>query len=367
MKKCLVVFAAFAMLSAVAVAQQTDQPQRGRGGRGGQGGPGGPGGFGGPGRGMSLTGMIDRLDEQLVFDDDQRVKIDAIVAKYEQDNTSGRELWEEMRKARESGDDARVEELREQMRNQRGQFGEQMQKMMDEIEPILYEDQRVKFQEFRQRFQQMRDNMRNGTDWRQVMRDLPDAVEMTDEQRAAYQELLQQRREAMRERFQQGRQQGGPPQGERPDPNAMMDDFFTQVAELLTEDQVALLNDYRAKIGSQQGESRGGGQEASDVRTVISAVRRVRGLTSDQQDAIREIERDASQQARTLRRADKDAQTQLATDTKAKIVKVLTAEQAEQYEQALARLSRDSGGQRERASDRRGGNRQRRNADPNEP
>ena len=86
----------------------------------------------------------------------------------------------------------------------------------------------------------------------------------------------------------------------------MSDEFFEQVAAILNEDQLEALAEYRAKMaaGATDRET----TEGDDVRTVIQAVRRISDLSSDQKQAIRELERDTMRASRELSSRDKEGQ-----------------------------------------------------------
>jgi ribosome recycling factor len=233
----------------------------------------------------------------------------------------------------EAGDEARAAELRTQLREQFGGRGGRMQVMFDEIEGVLHEDQLETFQHMRERMRQSRDHGRQM--WRTV-RELPDAVGMTEEQREAYRAMLRQRWEEMREQMRQRwEQDGGGMQWETPDFAALEDDFYAQVAGLLSADQQLLLSDYRAQFASEQFPVEP--QRTADARTVIQAMKRVRGLSDQQRKALREIERDAKSSFREVRR-DKALSAQLAADVKTRIISVLTEEQVKQFEDSLDRL-----------------------------
>jgi hypothetical protein len=338
MKKAMAALVVLAMVAVTAVAQDVER-QRDRGRRDNR-----------RGRGPSISRLVEELKQQLQFDDEQLAQIDELVAAHEERMQENRAQWREVQTARDAGDEDRAAELREQLRAQRGERGQGIEALLDKIEPILHEEQREAFQQIRARMSQQRD--RGDRDlMRQIARELPDAVEMTDEQRAEFEALLTEQRAIMRERMRDQR----PPRREgddaeqtprrgRADVATMYDKFFEQVAEILNEDQLGLLADYRARI---EAERRSGRQGTDDVRAVLSAAKRVRGLSSDQKDSLREIETKAMQSYRELRR-DAEGQAQLAAEVKAKIVKLLDDDQNQEFERNLDRLqSRERRGERE--------------------
>jgi len=345
MKKSMAAGVVLVTLTAMAFAQ--DAGQRREGGRR----------AGRQGRGPSLSQMIERLNEQLSFDEEQLAQIDKIVAAHEESEQEVRAQWQELRAAMEAGDEQRAAELREQLRQQRGERGRAIEAVFDKIEPLLREDQLETFRELRERMSQRRGPGDRGG-MRQMIRELPDAVKMTDEQRQEFEELLNERRAMMRERMRERRQPGegddiepGERRG-RPDFAAMYDELFEQVAEILNEDQLKLLADYRARIEEER--RRSGRQESDDVRTILSAAKRIQDLSSEQKESVREIEREALRSSRELRR-DREGLAFLAAEVKADIIKLLNEKQAEEFQRNLERLQprgrrgeRGARGQRER-------------------
>jgi hypothetical protein len=311
---------------------------------------------GGPGRwhgrrapGPAVSWIVDRMAEELNFDDEQMAQIDEIVAAHEERMQETRARWQELRAAVEAGDEERAAELREQLRQQRGERGRAIEAVFDEIEPLLREEQLEGFQQFRERGSRRRGPGDRGR-MRQMLRELPDAVEMTEEQRGQYEELLAEQRQRMRERWQQRRQRGEGNEAERaarrgpPDFAALQDEFFEQVAQILNEEQLPLLAEYRARIETAGRRSRSA--ETDDVRMVVSAAKRVRDLSTEQKDALREVEREAMRSYGELRR-DREGLALLAAEVKARIVKLLGKEQVEQFERNLDRLkARDRRGER---------------------
>ena len=379
----LTVVALFA-LATTAVAQQG--PPRGERGRGQQ--------RGGRGQGPRMGQFFDRIIEELNLDEEQMAQVDEIRAAQQERMQDMRAQWEEMRAAMESGDEQRVAELREQMQAQRGNPGAAMQTMLDQIEPILHDDQLEAFDRIRERMNQRTQQSERWRDQMRMIQELPDAVGMTDEQREQYQNLLTQRREDMMQRMrdrrggpgggQPGEQGGGQP-GERggqpgepgdqpggqpgdrprgrPDFQGMSDEFFEQVAAILNEDQLEALAEYRAKMaaGATDRET----TEGDNVRTVIQATRRISDLSSDQKQAIRELERDTMRASRELSSRDKEGQALLAAKLKADVVKLLDKKQTDEFTQNLERLKSRSGrsGERGNRADRSRRNRRDRAAD----
>jgi len=308
------------------------------------------------GRGPSIRRIVDRRSEQIEFDAEQTARIDEIVAAHEERMEELRAQRREVRAAMEAGDEERAAELREQFLQQREEGGGPIQALFDEIAPVLHEDQREAFRQFRDDFAQRQFPGERGR-MRQMFRDLPDALNMTEDQRREFGELLATQREMMRERVRQRRQQGEEGRLEesgrpaRPDFDAMRDEMFEQVAEILNDDQLELLAEYwvSADWAGRTSEQ----QESDDLRLVLLAAKRVRGLSREQHEAWRQITRDAMRSSRDLRRTDRNGKATLAAAVKAKVVDLLEESQREEFEQNLERLkSRQKGGQRERGARR---------------
>lgn len=350
MKKFACVAAALLVLSATALGQDEG---RQRGDREGARGPRGD-------RGPSLRQMVERMNETLKFDDQQMEQIDKLLAAQSEQSPDRRAQFEEMRKAMDEGDEDRAAELREQFRAQREDRGARMQEFLDKVEPILHEDQLEAFGQFKERATQREQDRQRRGDQMRMYRELPDVLELTDEQREQYRALMDERRSMMRERMQEGRnsdqepgEQGeageARPERQRPDFEAMQAGFFEDLEEILTDDQKVALADYRAEMDA---DSRGGrGREnAEELRALVQATRRIPDLTSEQKDSIREITSAAMRESRQLKSKDKEEKAQLTAATKAEIVKLLDEEQVKAFEQNIERMSSASG----RRGDREG-------------
>ena len=297
----------------------------------------------GRGRGPSVRRIIERLDQRIEFDEAQIAQIDELVAAHEERMQELRAQWQEVRAAMEAGDEARAAELREKLRRQRGGPGEIIRTVFDEIEPLLHESQLEAFQEFRGNFARRRDHGEIGR-MRQMIRELPDAVNMTEDQRREFQEFLTDRRQAMRaqmrERWPQG---GGGGFGERgrwgpPDFAAMREEIFAGVAEILNEDQLELLTVYwgPTESGLHPGEEAG----PEDFRVVLLAAKRVRDLNDAQKQAWRQIMLDAMRSFRRLRRTDKEGKAELDAEVKGRILELLDQTQKEAFERNMERLEK---------------------------
>jgi len=207
-----------------------------------------------------------------------------------------------------------------------------MRTMFDDIEAILTDDQFIRFREMRQLMQDWRDHGRQM--WRAI-RELPDAVEMTDEQRESFQAQLREQWQVMQEemRLRWERGEGGMI-WERPDFAALQDEFYGRGATPLDEDQHQLLENFRLQFVTEGPPV--AQRPAEDVRKIIQAMQRLHGLSTEQRQELREIKRDALH-AKDRLRGDQEQLAQLAADTKARIIAVLDPEQADELRQILDR------------------------------
>ena len=345
-----------------ASAQRGDRGRQERPGFGRQRGP-----RGHQGR-MSPDALLHRLPSMLELDDAQRAQFDEIAAKYlaQFEERQGqreeiRALAEQYREARRSGDDARANEIRAQMREFGGGRGQLINAFFDELTPILRDDQREKLAQFRER---MGPGGPRGPDLRRLVRDLPDQLELNDEQRAAFDKLVAEQRELseqnrerwlkMRPLIQEMREARDAGEDERADeiqreleekrrgrPNA--EALFDKLEPILTDEQKAKLAELRASYM----ESRGRGSR--DAGSILRAAKQL-DLTAEQRERLKEIMRDVEQAKRV--RMDREAREELARLVKGQITELLDADQATEFERLLERGKR--GGRHEGRGRHRG-------------
>ncbi|MBK9119447.1 MAG: hypothetical protein IPM18_07580 [Phycisphaerales bacterium] len=367
------------LLATVAEAQQ------GQGGRRpGQRGPGGPGG---PPGGPMFEMMAERLAERLHMSEDQRLVLEGLVAQHRAELQAAgfgpdqmRGLGQEMRAAREAGDDARVAEIRAEMQAHRQQFEALNQKLMNSVEGILLEDQLPEFQEMRARMERGRQQMQAGQRFRDIVETLPNELAMTPEQRASYDELVAEQRagfearrgqwqemrglfEELREAraagdFDRVREIEAELESRRPAP-PNVDEFFAKLQPLLTAEQRAQLAEIQAQgPGQQRGPGAQERQRPLDIRQVLQTARRLR-LNEEQQGKLRDIERNARDAEQAARRDQQGAQ-QRAETVKTEILGILDANQKAEFERLLTsprgeRQTRPGVGERERGPRPEGG------------
>lgn len=321
----------FALVMAASASAQ--QPGRPGGWGGGRGGWGGGGGFGGGNWNPRqwFDRMLEGFDKELSFDEQQWTQLDAIVTAQEARANEAGARWREVGAAMEAGDEARAAELRTQLMREFQESEGGMRPMLDDIETVLNPEQLTRFQEMRGVMRQWQEH---GRQMWQAVRELPDKVEMTEQQREGFQAMLRERWQAFQEDLRQRNERGEGMSWEAPDFAGLQEDFYGRVGELLNDEQRKLLTDYRAQfIAIGQAAEQ---QPQDDVRTVLTAAKRLRDLSDEQRDAIREIERDALKSYGQVRR-DKEQVAKLAEEVKAQITKLLTPQQTEDLERNLER------------------------------
>jgi Spy/CpxP family protein refolding chaperone len=325
-----------------------------------------PRGQGGPpgDPGQRLGVMAERLSNELKLDAAQVTKLNEIVKKHEQQmaNAPGREerrkLMEEMQQARQAGDDAKVEELRTKMRELGGGAGGPggpMNAFFDDVKGILRQDQLPKFEELRQAMVQRMGQQGpggRGQNVRQTIADLRQELKLEPEQQKRFDELaaqvnqqpgqspeLQKLREEMqaaREANDQAKMQElqAKVQSLRGNPQTGLDKFYKDLEPILNDAQKAALKSFQQRAQ--------GGQD--NVRVMFRAVQRLEGLTDAQREQIRAIEREATDASRGQAISDTAARAEAAKKVKEQIKAILTPEQADQFEKALAQQNRPGRG-----------------------
>ncbi len=390
MKRAYAIWMAAALLAVPALAQRGGEfgpRQRGGDGpglrsRGGQ-----DGERGRRGRGPSpemLQQMVDRLSAELALEGEMLTQFETVSAQFlsdfesvEVDREQMRELAMAYREARRAGDMEEAELIRAQMREAGGGRREMVDNYFEEVKTVVGSELAPSVDEFRERvFDQVRrGRMRDrGRDFRQLAETLPDELNMDDEQRAAFELMLEERRAEMtgnRERFQElrplmeemreARLAGDDARAEeleaqlremRPQRESM-DEFFERVAEMLTEEQRVKL----AEIQSSYMDTRRGAPERAgeDVRKILRAARKL-DLDAEQRDKLRTLTREATQSDRGRRGGRRNAASRVSPGTtlKSQIMEMLTAEQKAEFEKYLAEdESRGNNrGQRDRGSGR---------------
>lgn len=289
--------------------------------------------------------MAERLAELLELDKAQQAQFDEIVARYrerwDEQRTQAedmRSLFEEMRAAREAGDDARVEELRGRLREARRGGEELRTQFLDEVEKILREDQIERLNQFRERTARGFGRGEGGPMLGMAER-LREELHLNDEQSRRFDELLESLREKMRGLRDQ------PGEDRRDAFGRIMEEFYSELEPILDAEQVKVLANYR-----ERARQAGRGDE---LRELFRAARRL-DLTEDQTAKLREIEQEARRSQREMNRRDREAVAELAGHVKQQVLALLTPQQAEELEKLLAERSRPQRpAERERPRERR--------------
>ena len=349
---------------------------------------------GGPGMGgpqAMIEGVARRLARELELDELQQADLREIVADFRdrmaemsRPSEEQRQLREELRQARANGDEERMRELFEQLREMRSGNMAVVDEFFTEVETILEPNQVEKLAAFREEVtRSMQQRGRRGAEMRRLIEELPEKLKLDEQQRTRFDELIaemrgqaesrrerwremrplmrelreareagdEQRVEEIRRELEAMRGEGGPP----------YEAFFADLEKILRADQKALLAEIRENLGRGQRRE----AERLNVRTILRAVRRLR-VDNDQRTQIQEIVEQAMRQERRLGRGDREAQDQLAREVKQQIVKLLRPEQVERFEESL-KGEQPRRGRQPREGEQRGGRRMRRAPDRPEP
>ena len=309
--------------------------------------------------------FLRRLPEELGLTDEQRAEYDAILDEHQSawrdrrgDQEDMRELAAQYREASRNGDTERAAELRDQMRSRGTHADTMMSAFLDDVATILTNEQLPKLDQLREEMAARRESGRQRVAIQQMMRDLPEALELTDEQRAQWDDMLAEQRAQMRQRRDQGNSlrplldemhearlagddarvaeiqaelEAARPS--MPDPNELLDKLQT----ILTADQQARLTELRQRFRAAND---GPDAQQLDPRKVLDAAKRL-DLNKKQREQMKTIIRE-TQQARDKGPRDEAAQAALGQTVKQQILQILDKEQAAEFERLLQREQRDA-------------------------
>ena len=303
---------------------------------------------------------FERIRQALDLDEGQQAEFDRIADEFRQKQGGGaaasldrrRELLEEMRQAREAGDDKRVAEIREQLRASRGSRPEEF---LDQIEPILREDQLEKLAQIREQMASRRDGDRAGRtrDPLARLKDVRAELDLTEEQadrydqayaelvaqveksrgqRADVDDLIKQLMEAAEagdtERIKELRAQ-------LPDPRAQTEEaigeFFDKVEGFLTPEQMEMVE----RCQQQTPRGAGRGEERVGLRQAFRFVGRL-DLDPEQHEALRVLQRESRERERDARR-DPAARARVVDEVLAEMRGILKDEQKAEFDEWLAK------------------------------
>lgn len=356
-------------LAATLQAQVPGQPPPERPGPPGERGPRGERGERGPAR---LDVMAQRLADELQLTDAQRPAYDELVAKYQAEAEAAqaeqpdmRALTQQLREARQNGDEARVEELREQLREAGTGRTRIIRDFIAAVEPLLDETQLPKLEQFRERTLRRFEMGQRDAEDRNLLRRLPEELGLTPEQREQFDALVAERRQNMgqnreqwrelrplMEELRQARENGDEQRvaeleaqiaEKRPGP-PNFDELFAELEKILTPEQQAKLATLREQRPGRRGAT-------LDVRAVLRAAKQLK-LTDAQEEQLKSIIRDA-QVGERQGTADAETRAKHAEEVKGQIVKILDEQQAAEFQKLLDRERRPAGQQeRERPGGR---------------
>lgn len=314
------------------------------------------GGFGGPPPGRPggdwQRGMVDRIAEELQLDDAQYARLEELMAA-QRDQMD--KMFQEMREARESGDETRMQEIRARFgegRGPGGMFGAVFEDLRKDLRP----DQIEKLDEMREN---MSNRMRGGDRLDQRAFDrLSEELKLDEQQQQQFDEIVAEfikgegdRDARMRElrplfdEMRQAREDGDEAkmaelrakfEEARASGEHGRDEVFSQIETILTPEQKETLAKFR-----DRGERRGRDRDRQDPRDLVRAARRLE-LSDEQSQRLDEIEKQLSEARRDVNPRDREAVTKLFEDTKADIHELLEPQQVEEFDRALER-SRDRG------------------------
>ena len=319
--------------------------------------------------GQRFEGAFERMAERLELDEPQRVQYEAIVQPYRDAMRARFEKMRQLREARQSGDDETAAQLQAELQDAGPPPPEVFDKVAGEVEAILRPEQVEKLRSWRAEFSQrqgQRGQMRRAID------ELPGELGLTEEQQGHFDEIVEQHRQEMRQRFEGMRdtmeamraaEEAGDEQkiaelraqldANRPDRGPeMLKDFFAKLEPILTDEQKPLLAAYQEKLATMPPAGPGGPPEAGDIRSLFRATRRLK-LDADQEDQVRELEREIMRTEREARRASAEERATLFAEAKNKVRALLSDEQKAELDQALERGGRPPRVQR-RGSDAEG-------------
>ena len=308
--------------------------------------------------GVALGPMAQRLAEQLNLTPAQRELFDALVAKYQAqaeqsrgDRAELRELARQFRAARQSGDDARANELRSQMEERRAGRTQILDAFVQELRPVLDEAQTKTLDQVQQRMRQGAAAGQQVAQVRNLVQRLPEELQLTEEQRAQFDTLVAEQRKQLQSQratsderrplmkeLQDARTAGDEERAaqlqaqlDQSRPTAPdFKDFFAKLEPILTAEQKAKLETLRSKNAAPGG--------PVDVRAVLRAAKQL-DLTEQQQERLKAIVREA-QTAESKGPADVQTRGELAQRAKTQIVEMLDAKQVAEFERLLQRSER---------------------------
>ena len=250
--------------------EQREGRREGRrgGGRGGWG-EGRGEGWGGGRRDRGMGRMVDRIAERLELDEEQRAVLEDLTAEQRERMNAMRQTFRAIREAEEAGDVETAEFLRAGLPERGEGWRNRMAPLLEGLEPVLREDQLGALEAMRNeprgpaaRFARMGDELELDDDQRARFRELAEGLgerfrsqrEQWRALRPKYDELREARSAGNDERAAELEQEI---EGMRPNPGGIFDGFFEDAKTFLNDDQIAQLEEMRARQRAERGERRG--------------------------------------------------------------------------------------------------------------
>ncbi|MCK4340718.1 MAG: hypothetical protein KAY37_03220 [Phycisphaerae bacterium] len=298
--------------------------------------------------------LLRQLPQQLELSPEQRTQFHELVAELRTKWDLGREDREQMRalarqyrEARQAGETEKAKELRRQMHEFGNKREQLIKEFLNEVETILDEQQIEKLNQFRQELERRIAGPEGGL--QRLIRRLPEELDFTEEQRARFDDLMAEQREALEQRREQfrelrplyeklreARRAGDEARAaeleqeleEKRPPRLDPQNFLDKLEPILTEKQLAKLAELKARYASKRG-------DPIDVRRILDAAKRL-DLNDEQRARLKEIIRETKAVA-GQGRLDAETRAELAQSVKSQIVEMLDANQANEFERMLER------------------------------
>ncbi len=318
---------------------------------------------GGPSLERRVKRVASQLTEELTLTEEQQQQLDELVTQFLAEHKDMqrpppeemREIMQQMREARQAGDEAKAEELRKKL----GPVGNQvMIDFLSEVEPILTEEQKTKLDEIRDRL--VRPG-RGPTDPLERIEELRDELQLKPKQSQKFDALYQQLSEQIKsskmetsemlelvDELRKAAEAGDQDKvnqlreklrASQDTSQAALDEFFISLGTELDAEQLRTMERCRDQLQR-------GGPSGNDPRRLFQLATRC-DLTADQKKDLAELQRELTPQIREARR-DQEKLNDLTEKADAGIKEILTAEQLTQYEELKSKAAERGENRRER-------------------
>lgn len=289
-----------------------------------------------------------RMADELELDDDQRAQFRELAEGLGERFRSQREQWRalrpkynELREAREAGDEERAAELEQEIEGMRPNPGRIFDGFFEDAKTFLNEDQIVQLEEMRQRRRADREERvrqregrppdrlveRNeGQGGTQVLARLEEALDFGGQL-----QLDERQRVSAQKAIDDARKQLGENEA---DQERIVEGVFAAMRADLREDQIQSFGSLKKSVVSGATSV----ASAGDIRLVLRAVRKVR-LRTDQKRKLRDIHKAGAAEFKKVRN-DKAEAAKLAEEVKRQIVEMLNDRQVRTFERELERQTR---------------------------